>query len=160
MQTFSVKPQDIKKKWVVVDATGKPLGRLASEVARILRGKDKASFTPYIDCGDNVLILNAKKISLSGNKMQSKTYFHHTNYIGGIKAARAEEILQKHPERLIQTAVKGMLPKNKLARTLMTNLRIYAGTDHPHTAQAPTEANLDRLAGTQYFKKFSIDKPL
>lgn len=137
MKTCSIKPADIKKQWFTVDATDKPLGRLASEIAYVLRGKHKPSFVPHLDCGDNVIVTNAEKIRLTGEKWNEKIYYHHSGYIGGIKAIRAADLLAKHPERLLETAVKGMLPKNKLARQIVQNLRVYAGTDHPHKAQNP-----------------------
>lgn len=140
MKTCSIKPADIEKKWVTVDAAGKPLGRLASEVARVLRGKHKPSFTPHIDCGDYVIVTNAAQISLTGRKWERKVYYHHSGYIGGIKAIKAEDLLAKHPERLVESAVKGMLPKNKLSRHIFKNLKVYAGSEHAHEAQKPVPA--------------------
>ncbi len=137
MKTFSVKPADIKKEWLVVDATDQTLGRLATEVARVLRGKHKPTFTPYIDCGDHVIVINASKIKLSGNKMKDKIYYHHTRFIGGIKARSAEVILNSHPERLLMAAVKGMLPKNKLASQVLSCLRVFPGAEHTHAPQKP-----------------------
>lgn len=137
MKTYSVKPTDIKKEWVIVDAAGQTLGRLASEVAGVLRGKHKPTFVPYLDCGDNVIIINAKDVVLTGNKLTKKVYYHHTGYMGGIKGIKAGELLAKKPESLIEIAIKGMLPKTKLGRTMATNFRVYAGSDHTQKAQAP-----------------------
>ena len=137
MKTHSVKPSEIDKKWVVVDAASQPVGRLASEISRVLRGKNKPSFVPYLDCGDNVIVVNAEKVKLTGKKLTDKFYYHHSGYIGGIKARTAQEVLDAHPERILMSAVKGMLPHNKLGRKLLGNLRVYAGETHPHTAQNP-----------------------
>lgn len=137
MKTCKITPADITKKWVVVDAENQTLGRLATEVARVLRGKHKPNFVPHLDCGDNVLVINAAKINLTGNKWDQKVYYHHTGYIGGIKAIKAKDLLEKAPERIITSAVKGMLPKNKLSSKLMTHLRVYAGAEHAHEAQKP-----------------------
>jgi len=145
MRTCSIKPADIQKKWVTVDATGKSLGRLASEIARVLRGKHKPTFVPHLDCGDNVVVTNASKVNLTGRKWEDKNYYHHTGYIGGIKEISAQDLLQKHPERLVQFAVKGMLPKTKLGRKVYKNLKVYAGTEHNHKAQKP-EAMAPRTA--------------
>lgn len=137
MKTFSATPADIEKKWILIDAEGLVLGRLASIIASRLRGKHKASFTPNMDCGDNVIVINADKVQLTGNK-RNENYYWHTGYPGGIKARTKEQILVgEHPERVLTLAVKRMLPGNRLSRKIMTNLRIYAGTDHPHEAQAP-----------------------
>lgn len=140
MKTQSVKPTDIQKEWVLVDAAKKPLGRVASEVARLLRGKHKPSFVPHLDCGDHVVIINAKDVVLTGRKWDQKVYYRHSNYIGGIKATMAKDLVQTHPERLLETAVKGMLPRNKLGRKILKNLKVYAGSEHPHTAQKPVQA--------------------
>ena len=137
MKTYSATPADIEKKWIMIDAEGVVLGRLASIVAMRLRGKHKASFTPHMDCGDNVIIINAEKVQITGKKRQ-ENYYWHTSYPGGIKSRTKEEILEgDHPERVLMRAVKRMLPGNRLSRKQMTNLRIYAGSDHPHEAQAP-----------------------
>ena len=137
MKTFTATPADIDKKWIIIDAEGIVLGRLASIVAMRLRGKHKASFTPHMDCGDNVIIVNAEKIQLTGNKRQEKHYWH-TGHPGGIKSRSKEDILEgKHPERVLTLAVKRMLPGNRLSRQIMTNLRVYAGSNHPHEAQSP-----------------------
>jgi len=141
-KTFSAKPENINKKWVLVDAEGQTLGRLSSEIASILRGKKKPEFTPHMDTGDNVVVINAEKVHLSGKKLFDKTYFRHTEYPGGERFSTPEEMLEKDPGFLIRNAVKGMLPKNKLGRKLMTNLRIYAGPVHPHTAQKPEKITL------------------
>ena len=138
MKTFSATPADIEKKWILIDAEGVVLGRLASIVAMRLRGKHKASFTPHMDCGDNVIIINAEKIQMTGNKRHENFYWH-TGYPGGIKSRTKAQILEgAHPERVVVQAVKRMLPGNRLSRGLMTNLRVYAGAEHPHEAQAPT----------------------
>ena len=137
MKTFSATPADIEKKWIMIDAEGVVLGRLASIVAMRLRGKHKASFTPHMDCGDNVVIINAEKVQITGKKRQ-ENYYWHTGYPGGIKSRTKEEILEgDHPERVLMRAIKRMLPGNRLSRKQMTNLRIYAGSEHPHEAQAP-----------------------
>ena len=140
MKTCSVTPSDIKKKWVTVDAAEKPLGRVASEIAYILRGKNKPTFVPHLDCGDNVIVVNAEKVALTGQKWDQKLYYHHTGYVGGIKSIKAKDLLESHPDRLITKAVRGMLPKNKLARHILKNLRVYKGTEHPHGAQGPVVA--------------------
>ena len=138
MKTFSATPADIDKKWILIDAEGVVLGRLASIVAMRLRGKHKPSFTPHMDMGDNVIIINADKIQLTGKKRTDKTYYWHTGYPGGIKSRTAGEILEgAHPERVVTKAVQRMLPGNRLSRQQMTNLRVYAGSEHPHEAQSP-----------------------
>lgn len=137
MKTYSATPADIEKKWIMIDAEGVVLGRLASIVAMRLRGKHKVSFTPHMDCGDNVVIINAEKVQITGKKRQ-ENYYWHTGYPGGIKSRTKEEILEgDHPERVLMRAIKRMLPGNRLSRKQMTNLRIYAGSEHPHEAQAP-----------------------
>jgi large subunit ribosomal protein L13 len=141
-KTFSAKPSDIDKKWVLVDAEDQPLGRVSSLIATILRGKNKPEFTPHMDTGDNVVVINAEKVQLTGKKMSDKTYFRHTGYIGSESFTTAEEMLQKDPTSLVMNAVKGMLPKNRLGRKLLTNLRVYAGPVHPHTAQQPEKLEL------------------
>ncbi|CUJ24152.1 50S ribosomal protein L13 [Cognatishimia activa] len=138
MKTFSATPADIEKKWIIIDAEGIVLGRLASIVATRLRGKHKPSFTPHMDCGDNVIVINADKIQLTGKKRSDKNYYWHTGHPGGIKSRTAEQILEgKFPERVVTQAVKRMLPGNRLSRQIMTNLRVYAGAEHPHEAQSP-----------------------
>ncbi|MBW7996747.1 MAG: 50S ribosomal protein L13 [Candidatus Glassbacteria bacterium] len=137
MQTFSVKPTDIEKKWYVVDASGKVLGRLATEISRVLRGKHKPYFAPHLDTGDFVIVVNAEKIRLTGRKMEQKHYFRHSGYPGGAKTVRLDKMLQAHPERVIMKAVKGMLPHNRLGRSQLKKLKVYAGSDHPHQSQQP-----------------------
>jgi large subunit ribosomal protein L13 len=138
MKTFSATPADIDKKWILIDAEGIVLGRLASIIAMRLRGKHKPSFTPHMDCGDNVIVINAEKIQMTGKKREEMFYWH-TGHPGGIKERSKADILEgKHPERIVTLAVKRMLPGNRLSRQIMTNLRVYAGGDHPHEAQAPT----------------------
>lgn len=143
MKTFSARPADIDKKWILVDADGVVLGRLASQVAMILRGKHKPSYTPHMDCGDNVVVVNAKKIRLTGKKASDKVYYRHTGYPGGIKERRAGEILEgKHPERVVQKAIERMIPGGPLGRRQLKNLRVYAGAEHPHEAQNPEVLDL------------------
>ncbi len=137
MKTHSIKQSDIKKKWVIVDAADQTLGRLATEVARVLRGKHKPTFTPHLDTGDNVIVINAAKVKMTGTKLTDKFYHHHTGYIGGIKQKSAGLILETNPERLVTAAVRGMLPKNKLGRGINTNLRVYADDKHGHEGQKP-----------------------
>lgn len=141
-KTYSAKQKDIDKKWLLVDAEDQPLGRLASKVATFLRGKHKPTFTPHMDTGDNVVIINAEKIKLTGNKLQNKQYFRHTGYPGGERFSTAEEMLEKDPTFLIKNAIKGMLPKNKLGRKLLTNVRINAGPVHNQEAQQPEKIEL------------------
>ena len=137
MKTFMASPATIDRKWYVVDATDMTLGRLCSEVAKVLRGKNKAIFTPHIDCGDNVIVINAEKIKVTGKKMDQKVYYHHSDYVGGLKEATLREKLEKKPEQVIELAVKGMLPKGPLGRQMYTKLYVYAGPDHKHAAQKP-----------------------
>lgn len=137
MKTFMASPATIDRKWYVVDATDMTLGRLASEVAKVLRGKNKPIFTPHIDCGDNVIVINAEKIKVTGKKMDQKVYYHHSDYIGGLKEATLREKLEKKPEQVIELAVKGMLPKGPLGRQMFTKLHVYAGPEHKHEAQKP-----------------------
>ena len=134
--TFTNK-QTAQKEWVIVDAENKTLGRFASEVAKILKGKNKPSYTPHVDCGDNVIIINAEKVRLTGAKMDDKVYSRHTGQPGGQRFQSPKEVLAKYPERILERAVKGMLPKNRLGRELFRNLHVYAGTQHPHEAQTP-----------------------
>ena len=135
--TYMAKPNEVERKWYVVDADGKTLGRLASEVAGLLRGKHKPQFTPHVDTGDFVIVINAEKIVLTGKKWQEKKYYRHSGYLGGLKVTTAQEMVQKKPERIIELAVRGMLPKNRLGRALYRKLKVYAGSEHPHTAQKP-----------------------
>ena len=137
MKTCMASPATIDRKWYVVDATDMTLGRLASEVAKVLRGKNKPIFTPHIDCGDNVIVINAEKIKVTGKKMDQKVYYHHSDYVGGLKEATLREKLEKKPEQVIELAVKGMLPKGPLGRQMFTKLHVYAGPDHKHEAQKP-----------------------
>ena len=130
-------PATIDRKWYVVDAEGKTLGRLASEVAKVLRGKNKAIFTPHIDTGDYVIVVNAEKIKVTGKKLEQKVYYRHSDYVGGMKETTLKEMLNKHPERVIEYAVKGMLPKGPLGRQMYTKLFVYAGLDHKHEGQKP-----------------------
>lgn len=142
MSTVVAKEQDITRDWYVVDLEGVILGRAATEIARVLRGKHKPIYTPSVDTGDFVIVLNADKIQLTGNKMADKKYYRHTGYTGGIKEITAEKLLAKKPEMLVQTAVKGMLPKNKLGRKMFTKLKVYSGGEHPHAAQQPKELKI------------------
>ena len=142
MKTFSATPADIDKKWILIDAEGVVLGRLASIIAMRLRGKHKATFTPHMDMGDNVIVINAEKVSLSGNKWKQKQYIRHTGYPGGQRSLNAEQLLSKSPERIIENAVRGMLPKNKLGAALFRNLKVFTGSDHSHEAQKPKTINI------------------
>ncbi len=142
MRTFSAKKEDIEKKWHIIDANGKALGRLASEVAKILRGKDKPIYTPHVDTGDNVVVINAGKILLTGKKEQDKTYYRHTNYPGGLKTVTAGRLLKKRPESLIEEAVRGMLPRTRLGRAMFKKLKVYPSKEHPHAAQKPEAKEL------------------
>ncbi len=137
MKTIFAKKSDIQKKWHVIDADGKVVGRLATKVASILRGKNKPVYTPNVDTGDYVIVLNAAKVRFTGRKLEQKEYFHHTGYQGGIKRKTAKELMDKTPERVIKSAVKGMLPHNVLGREQLKKLKVYRGTDHPHNAQSP-----------------------
>ena len=135
--TVSAKPAEVRREWLLVDADGKTLGRLASEIARRLRGKHKPIFTPHVDTGDYVVVVNAEKVAVTGNKLTDKLYHHHTGYIGNLKTISLEKQLQKAPERVIEAAVRGMLPRNPLGRAMMKKLRIFAGPEHTHQAQQP-----------------------
>jgi large subunit ribosomal protein L13 len=139
MSTPVAKKEDLRKDWYVVDLEDKVLGRVATEIARVLRGKHKAIFTPSVDTGDFVIVLNAEKVRLTGNKLSKKMYYRHSGYIGGLTATPAGKLLEKAPEELIKKAVKGMLPKNKLGRQMYKKLKVYCGADHPHQAQQPKE---------------------
>jgi large subunit ribosomal protein L13 len=141
-KTISANAATVQKEWIVVDAKGAVVGRLASQIARILRGKHKPSFTPHVDCGDNVIIINAEKVRFTGKKMTNKVYVRHTGYPGGQRFATPREILAKQPERILEKAIKGMLPKNRLGRRMFTNMYVYAGNEHPHQAQQPKEVTL------------------
>ncbi len=137
MKTFMASPATIDRKWYVVDAEGQTLGRLASEVAKVLRGKNKPIYTPHVDCGDYVVIVNAEKIVVTGKKLDQKIYYHHSGFVGGLKETTLREMLQKKPEQVVELAVKGMLPKGTLGRQMYTKLHVYAGAEHPHAAQKP-----------------------
>ncbi|MFQ6844630.1 MAG: 50S ribosomal protein L13 [Lachnospiraceae bacterium] len=137
MKSFMASPATIERKWYVVDATDMTLGRLASEVAKVLRGKNKPTFTPHIDTGDYVIVVNAEKIKVTGKKLDQKVYYHHSEYVGGMKETTLREMLAKKPEKVIELAVKGMLPKGPLGREMYTKLYVYAGPDHKHQAQKP-----------------------
>ena len=137
MKTFMASPSTIERKWYVVDATGYTLGRLASEVAKVLRGKNKPTYTPSVDTGDYVIVVNAEKISVTGKKLDQKVYYNHSGWVGGLKETTLREMLNKHPERVIEHAVKGMLPKGPLGREMYTKLHVYAGPEHAHAAQKP-----------------------
>lgn len=137
MKTFSAKPETVKRDWYVVDAAGKTLGRLSTEIARRLRGKHKPEYTPHVDTGDYIVVINAEKVHVTGNKLNDKMYHRHTGYIGNMKHTSLGKVLQEHPERAIEIAVKGMLPKNPLGRAMFKKLKVYAGAEHKHTAQQP-----------------------
>ncbi|MCB1760307.1 MAG: 50S ribosomal protein L13 [Gammaproteobacteria bacterium] len=137
MTTVSAKPAEVRREWYLVDANEKTLGRLASEIARRLRGKHKPEFTPHVDTGDYIVVVNAEKVRVTGNKLQDKMYHHHTGYIGNMKSVNLEKLLAEHPERALESAVKGMLPKNPLGRAMLKKLKIYAGPEHKHAAQQP-----------------------
>ncbi len=142
MKTYLTKPAEVERQWYVVDAEGKNLGRLASQIAAILRGKHKPIYSPSVDCGDYVIVLNADKVAVTGRRMDQKTYYSHSGYPGGISSITLREQLEKHPTRPIEMAVKGMLPKNALGRKMFKKLKVYAGDEHPHQAQQPVELEL------------------
>ncbi len=142
MKTYLAKPQEVERKWYVIDATDQVLGRLATQVATILRGKNKPTYTPNVDTGDYVIIINAEKIRVTGNKEHQKVYEHFTGYPGGLRQTSYKDMLEKHPERIIEKAVKGMLPKNTLGRQMYRKLKVYAGPEHNHAAQMPEELSL------------------
>lgn len=142
MKTFSAKPSDIQRGWYLVDAEGKTLGRIASEIAHRLRGKHKPEYTPHVDTGDYIVVVNAEKVQVTGNKAQDKMYHRHSGYPGGLKSMSFDKLIDRAPERVIQSAVKGMLPKNPLGREMFRKLKVYAGPEHPHTAQQPTTLNI------------------
>ena len=137
MKSFMASPATIERKWYVIDAEGQTLGRLSSEIAKILRGKNKPTFTPHIDTGDNVIVINAEKIKVTGKKMDQKIYYKHSDYPGGMRETTLKEMLEKKPTDVIELAVKGMLPKGPLGRTMIEKLHVYAGAEHPHAAQKP-----------------------
>ena len=137
MKSFMASPATIERKWYVIDAEGQTLGRLSSEIAKILRGKNKPTYTPFIDTGDNVIVINAEKIKVTGKKMEQKIYYNHSDYPGGMKETNLKEMLEKKPTDVVTLAVKGMLPKGPLGRSMITKLHVYAGAEHPHAAQKP-----------------------
>ena len=137
MKTFSAKPDDVRRDWYVVDATDKTLGRLASELARRLRGKHKPIFTPHVDTGDHIVVINAERIRVTGNKLKDKMYYRHTGYVGNLKSISLEKLMEKTPEQALTIAVKGMLPKNSLGRAMLKKLRVFSGPEHSHVAQQP-----------------------
>lgn len=137
MKTFSAKPADVRRDWYVVDATGKTLGRLSTEIARRLRGKHKPTYTPHVDTGDYIVVVNAEKIRVTGNKLKDKMYHRHTGYIGNLKSTSLEKLLDEHPERALEYAVKGMMPRGPLGRKMLSKLRVFAGPEHTHAAQQP-----------------------
>jgi len=141
-KTFSAKPAEVKREWFVIDAEGKTLGRMATEIARLLRGKHKPEYTPHVDTGDYIVVINAEKVRVTGRKETDKVYYHHTGFVGGIKSITFDKLVKKAPERIIEKAVKGMLPKNPLGRAMYRKLKVYAGTDHKHTAQQPTPLDI------------------
>lgn len=137
MKTFSAKAEEINREWFLIDAEGKTLGRMATEIALRLRGKHKPEFTTHVDTGDYIVVVNAEKVAVTGNKLNDKTYHHHTGYVGNLKSIKLKDMLEKTPERVIEKAVKGMLPKNSLGRQMFRKLKVYAGPEHPHAAQEP-----------------------
>jgi large subunit ribosomal protein L13 len=143
MRTFQAKPSDRERNWLVVDAEGKTLGRLATQIADLLRGKGKPTYTPHVDVGDFVIVINADKIVVTGNKLEAKRYWRHTGYPGGIRSRTLGEMLERQPEEVIRKAVKGMLPRNRLARRQLTKLKVYAGSEHPHAAQKPEAMEIE-----------------
>lgn len=142
MKTFSAREQDVERQWYIVDAESKVLGRLASEVARILRGKHKPVYTPHVDTGDHVIVINAEKVLLTGKKLDGKVYYRHSGYPGGLKSITARKLMQQDPRRVIERAVRGMLPKNRLGRSMFRKLRVYPSAQHPHDAQKPNVLEL------------------
>jgi len=142
VKTYTARAEDMEREWFLVNAEGKTLGRLASEIAQVLRGKHKPIYTPHLDCGDYVIVVNADKVQVTGRKLDQKMYYHHTGYPGGIKSISLRNQLQKHPERVLQAAVRGMLPKNRLGRKMLKKLKVYASDSHPHQAQQPRSLEL------------------
>jgi large subunit ribosomal protein L13 len=142
MKTISAKPETVKRDWFVIDASGQTLGRLATEIARRLRGKHKPEYTPHVDTGDYIVVVNAGKVAVTGNKAQAKQYYHHTGYPGGLKSISFEKLVVAKPEKPIEIAVKGMLPKGPLGRAMLSKLKVYAGAEHPHAAQQPQELKI------------------
>ena len=142
MKTFTAKPAEVRRDWLVVDAEGKTLGRLATEIARRLRGKHKAEYTPHVDTGDYIVVINAEKVHVTGNKAAAKQYYRHTGYPGGLRSMNFEKLIDHAPERVLEIAVKGMLPKGPLGRAMHKKMKVYAGTEHPHAAQQPQALNI------------------
>ena len=137
MKTLSIKQEDVRRSWYVIDATDRTLGRLSTQIATRIRGKHKAEFTPHVDTGDYVVVINAEKVRVTGNKLDDKFYNHHTGFPGGIKSISLAKLMQKSPEKVVEMAVKGMMPKSKLGRSMISKLKVYAGNEHPHAAQQP-----------------------
>lgn len=142
MKTFVTKPAEVERQWLIVDAEGQNLGRLATKIATLLRGKHKTIYSPSVDCGDYVVVVNAEKIAVTGNRMDAKKYYRHSGYPGGLREMTMRQQLDKHPERVLELAVKGMLPKNRLGRKMIKKLKVYAGPEHPHQAQLPVTLEL------------------
>lgn len=142
MNSYMQKKETVTRNWYVIDAEGKPLGRVASKAAVVLRGKHKPTYTPHVDCGDYVIIVNASKVLLTGNKMEDKKYYNHSQYPGGLRIRTAKEMVERYPEEMVEKAVKGMLPKNRLGRSMYKKLFVYAGKNHPHMAQKPEEMDI------------------
>ncbi|MDX8377635.1 MAG: 50S ribosomal protein L13 [Mariprofundales bacterium] len=143
MRTWTYRPGSIQRQWYIIDAEGLTLGRLATKVASVLRGKHRPQYSPHADCGDHVIVINAGKVHVTGRKEDNKIYYHHTGFIGGIKSINLRDLREKHPERIIENAVRGMLPKNPLGRSMFGKMKVYAGDEHPHTAQQPKVLSLD-----------------
>lgn len=144
MATFMQKKETVERKWYVIDANGQSLGRVATKAAHMLRGKHKVTFTPHIDCGDNIIIINAKEVNLTGNKLEGKIYYDHSRYVGGMRERTAKEMRENYPVEMVERAVKGMLPKGRLGRAMYKKLFVYAGSEHPHMAQQPTIIEVGR----------------
>ena len=142
MKTLSIKQEDVRRSWYVIDATDRTLGRLSTQIAMRIRGKHKAEFTPHVDTGDYVVVINAEKVRVTGNKLDDKIYNHHTGFPGGIKSISLAKLMQKSPEKVVEMAVKGMMPKSKLGRSMISKLKVYAGSEHPHAAQQPQPLEL------------------
>jgi len=142
MKTYSAKAETVTRDWFVIDAAGKTLGRMATEIADRLRGKHKPEYTPHVDTGDYIVVINAEQVHVTGKKARDKIYYHHTGYVGGIKAISFQDLIEKAPERTIQKAVKGMMPRGPLGRAMLSKLKVYAGSEHPHTAQQPQELKI------------------
>ena len=145
MKTFMQKKENIERNWYVIDAEGKTLGRVATKAAHVLRGKHKVTYTPYVDCGDYVIIVNADKVVLTGNKLEDKKYYNHSGFPGGLRERSAKEMIEKYPEEMVERAVKGMLPKNKLGAKLLGNMYVYSGSEHKHAAQSPKLIDINSL---------------